>query len=69
LGSLPLELSGERRIVHANPCESGEYFFGVAPVNRQHVIHFAVIGESEQRLLGYRVDGVRSRERLDVKCI
>ena len=31
--------------------------------------HLAVIGEGEQRLLGHRVDGVRGRERLDVKDI
>jgi hypothetical protein len=47
LGSLRLELAAERRIVHTNMCESGEHFFGVAAINRQHVIHFAVIGEGE----------------------
>ena len=47
MGALLLELSGERQIVHTNMSESGEYFFGIAAVNRQHVIHFAVVGESE----------------------
>ena len=69
MGALPLELCAERRIVHTSMSESGEYFFGIPAVNRQHVIHFAVIGESEQCLLGHRVDGVRGGEGLDVKDV
>ena len=65
----PLEVCGEHRIVHANMRKFDEYLFGIPAVNRQHVIHFAVTGESEQCLLGHRVDGVRGGEGLDVKDV
>jgi hypothetical protein len=69
LGSVNLELGGKPRLVHTNLGESDEHFFGLAAVNRQHVIHLAVIGEGEQRLLRHRVDGSWSCERLKVKDI
>ena len=47
MGPLPLELGGERRIIHTDMRESGEHFFGVASINRQYVIHVAVVGEGE----------------------
>ena len=47
MGSLFLELSGQRRIIHTDLGESGEYFFGITAINRQHVIDLAVIGEGE----------------------
>ena len=39
------------------------------PSDGQHALHPAVIGEGEQGLLGHRVDGVRSRQRLDVERV
>jgi hypothetical protein len=34
LGPLPLELSGEGRIIHTHMREPGEYFFGVTAIDR-----------------------------------
>ena len=69
MGSLFLELNGERCIVHTNLCESGEYFFGIAAINRQHVIHCPVIGKGEQGLFRDCIDSFWGRECFDVKDI
>ena len=47
MGSLPLELSGQRRIIHTGLGESVEYLFGITAINRQNVIDLAVIGKGE----------------------
>ena len=47
-GAFALKLGGERRIVDTQPREFGEHRFGVAAVNRQYALHFAVIGEGVQ---------------------
>ena len=48
--------------------EFREHRFGITPVGR-HILSPCRVGEGEQRLLGHRVDGVRRRQRFDVKRV
>src|SRR6185312_287126 len=67
--SFTLELGGERRIVDAGPREFCEHILGVAAIDRQYALQFAMIGEGVQGLLGHGVDRVRGRERLDIERV
>jgi len=69
LRALSLELAGKRRIVHTCPRKLGEQHFGITAIIRQGVFHFTVLSEGKKRLLGHGVDGIRSREHLNVKGI
>ena len=56
-------------MIHACLSELGEHFCGIATINGQCAFQLTVIGKGVQGLFGDGVNGIRSRQRFDVKRV
>ena len=69
VGAFALQLRRQRVDVDARLAEFGQHLLAVAAVGRHHAADLAMVGEGQQRALGHGVDGVRSRQGLDVQDV
>src|SRR6185437_2968392 len=67
--ALALQLPRERCIVDAGGPELRDHLLAIAAVLRHRTVQLAVVGESQQGLVGHRVDGVGRGQRLDIQRV